>query len=148
VIWVFLIFNIAGRPQQVEVALQSAVGEIDLHRTDKQGQTALHHAVIRGHNAVVDILVKHMEKYRLSLDLPDKQGLTPYIYAKKLGYFWIADALADGGYSYTNTNSAKCYKYIELIWEWGTALKNNACAGKKSNYICLMFLIFFCNIIR
>ena len=59
--------------------------------------TALHHATIQGHIEIVRLLIDLINKYHLMVDMPDKQGLTPYIYAKRLGFYAISELLLDEG---------------------------------------------------
>ena len=86
-----------GREAQVQMILQTTMGEIDLMRPDGQGNTPLHHATKAGHPQLVRMLVDLMNKYRLSVDVCDNAGLTPYIHARRLGHHLVADILLQEG---------------------------------------------------
>ena len=86
-----------GRVDQVRSILEAGMGEIDVVRTDADGLTPLHLAVQEGHVEVVRMLVGIMDKYRLSVDVADNYGLTPYMYARRLGRLDIARILVEEG---------------------------------------------------
>ena len=87
-----------GRADQVQFILDAVMGEIDLQRRDLEGMTPLHHAVIGGHTKVTEILVAKLVRYCLSVDIADDNGLTPYIYARRLARPAIAQVLVDRGH--------------------------------------------------
>ena len=81
--------------------------------------TALHHATIQGHLEVVRLLVSVMDKYRLSVDITDKQGLTPFIYAKRLGYFSVAQVLLREGHCSSKQFDDDVHKSVDDWTEIG-----------------------------
>ena len=88
---------ILGRPEQLQQVFDAATGDVDLLSRDAYGSTPLHHAVIHGQINVVRILIDVMCKFRLSVDVQDDNGLTPYLYARRLGHHAIADFLVRKG---------------------------------------------------
>ena len=104
-----------GRAEQVEFIVDAVSGEVDLHRGDNEGKIPLHHAVIGGHTKVVDILVSHMTKFGLSVDIADEQGLTPYIYARRLARSDIALILSAKGRCSRQQLDSKTFRSVE---EW------------------------------
>ena len=77
-------------PRQVQALLQEVAGDLDLQAKDGESHTALHHAVMAGHLPLVTVLVHMHRKYGVSVDVPDRLGLTPYLHAKRLGYRWVS----------------------------------------------------------
>ena len=104
-----------GRADQVLYIVDAVSGEVDLQRVDNDGMTPLHHAVIGGHHKVVEILVEHMVKFGLNVDIPDKQGLTPYIYARRLARLDIAFVLSKQGNCSRQQLDSKTFRSVD---EW------------------------------
>lgn len=86
-----------GRLNEVVMIFQRFKGEFDLVDKDKDGMTALHHATQGGHLEVVRAVVQEMRRFRLSVDIPDKLGLSPYLHARRLGFTEIAEVLREEG---------------------------------------------------
>ena len=86
-----------GRNEQVVVILQILNGDYDLREQDVDGMTCLHHATQSGHTDVVRTLAQEFRRFRLSVDIADKLGLTPYLHAKRLGYTEISSILQTEG---------------------------------------------------
>ncbi|KAJ8319514.1 hypothetical protein KUTeg_004605 [Tegillarca granosa] len=84
-----------GRLNEVVMIFQRFKGEFDLVDKDKDGMTALHHATQGGHLEVVRAVVQEMRRFRLSVDIPDKLGLSPYLHARRLGFTEIAEVLRE-----------------------------------------------------
>ena len=91
------------------------MGEIDVLRGDKDKRNPLHHATIGGHENVVRILLMHMDKYKLCVDVPDASGLTPFIYSRRLGHHEIAHILLTLGQASINQLDTVTYRSAE---EW------------------------------
>ena len=77
--------------------LEETAGDIKLSETDGEGYTALHHAVKIGSLPIVQTLVDYHVKFGVTVDIPDKMGLTPYIHARRLGYRDVAGVLREQG---------------------------------------------------
>ncbi|XP_013382462.1 uncharacterized protein LOC106153176 [Lingula anatina] len=90
---------ILGRCKAAEAILQDTRGEINLHHGDRDGLTALHYSTMYGHEDCVKLVATTFNKYGLSLDIADNNGLTPYLHAKKLGFREIATFLFQQGAS-------------------------------------------------
>ena len=88
---------ILGFTRQLEQISTAAMGNVDLSRQDKEGMMPLHHAVRQDQIHIVRILITMMNKFRLSVDVADVHGLTPYLYARRLGHYDIADVLVKEG---------------------------------------------------
>ncbi|XP_063445616.1 uncharacterized protein LOC134725600 [Mytilus trossulus] len=88
---------ILGRSAELQLLLDIFLGEIDILEKDCNGMTPLHHSCQSGNDEIVSILCKECRRYRLSVDVHDKLGLTPYLHAKRLGYHNIAKILQEEG---------------------------------------------------
>ncbi len=86
-----------GRDAQINTILELCLQDINILRPDRENMTSIHHAVISGNIRAVQALLIVCNKYRLNIDLGDNKGLTPYIYARKLGYHDIAELLVTMG---------------------------------------------------
>ena len=85
------------RDAETAALLQAAAGDINLNRFDHHGLTCLHHATKTGNTDLVQLLLNIFKKYHLSVDIADKEGLTPYLYAQRLGFYDIAAMLLEEG---------------------------------------------------
>lgn len=88
---------VLGQVPEVKTLLEETAGDIKLSEKDGEGYTALHHAVKIGSLPIVQSLVDYHVKFGVSVDLPDKMGLTPYIHARRLGYRDVATILREQG---------------------------------------------------
>ncbi len=99
-----------GRAQQVETIMKLTAMDIDFLRKDNNSLTALHHAVQSGNVKAVQPIVEACARYKISIDICDKQGITPYIQARKLGYLDIAELLVNTGRASTFQSDGKFFK--------------------------------------
>jgi hypothetical protein len=83
----------------VQILLANAGGEIDWRALDKRGRTLLHQAVEANDASIVKELVLGMTHYGISVDIPDRNGLTPFLLATKLHLREIAQILIDKGHA-------------------------------------------------
>lgn len=88
-----------GRLYETHYLLNMTLGDLDLLRHDTEGATVLHYISLNGYVAILQVLLPYILKYKLDVDTKDGEGMTPYIYAKKLGYKDIADMLLEAGAS-------------------------------------------------
>ncbi|RUS81074.1 hypothetical protein EGW08_011160 [Elysia chlorotica] len=88
---------VLGQVEQVKTLLEETAGDINLSEKDGEGYTALHHAVKIGNLPIAQSLVDYHVRFGVSVDLPDKMGLTPYIHARRLGYRDVAAILREQG---------------------------------------------------
>ena len=96
-----------GRGAEVKTFLRVAPGEYDFQKTDHQGLTALHHAVQSMDTEVVTMIAEEMRRLWVSVDVPDSNGLTPYLLALKLGLVKIAEILRENGASRNQADSKR-----------------------------------------
>ncbi|XP_059156569.1 uncharacterized protein LOC131941352 [Physella acuta] len=89
--------GLLGRSEQIQTLMEEAGGDLSLESRDKDGYTALHHAVRAGDLPTVDTLVKYHQRYGISVDAPDHLGLTPYMHARRLGFKVITNLLYSKG---------------------------------------------------
>ncbi|GFN96372.1 ankyrin repeat domain-containing protein 50 [Plakobranchus ocellatus] len=88
---------VLGQTPEVQTLLEETAGDIKLSEKDGDGFTALHHAVKIGSLPIVQNLVNYHVRFGITVDLPDKMGLTPYIHARRLGYRDVANILREQG---------------------------------------------------
>lgn len=73
--------------QQIDsfhLILAEVSGEIDWRSLDLHGRTILHQAVESNNSIILEELITIMNRYSISVDVVDKNGLTPYLLAIKL----------------------------------------------------------------
>jgi hypothetical protein len=86
---------IFDKPRLAEV-LCSAV-DFDINAGDRHGNTPLHYAVSNGNIAVTRLLIETLLRYSLTVDKPNKKGVTPLMMAWKSGHFDCAKLLVTQG---------------------------------------------------
>lgn len=85
-----------GREQLVSLMMDEA-HTFDLNKPDRDGNTALHYAAMSGNFVVLNLLIKTLKNFKLSVDLSNKNGETPLICASKSGHFLCARILISEG---------------------------------------------------
>lgn len=83
----------------VQLLLANAGGEIDWRSFDIRGRTILHQAVESNNVSILESLINVMNHYAVSVDIPDKTGLTPYLLATKLHLREMAQILLNKGHA-------------------------------------------------
>jgi hypothetical protein len=83
----------------VQLLLANAGGEVDWRSTDLRGRTILHQAVESNNLAILEALITVMNHYSVSVDVPDKNGLTPFLLATKLHLREMAQVLVNKGHA-------------------------------------------------
>lgn len=83
----------------VQLLLANASGEIDWRSFDSHGRTILHQAVESNNAPILEELINVMNHYGVSVDIPDKYGLTPYLLATKLHLRDMAEILVKKGHA-------------------------------------------------
>jgi len=83
--------------------------DINYVKTDDNGDAPLTHAVRMGNLELVQRLIKIHLKFGLSVDLQNREGLSPYAEAIKLNFTDIAELLKTEGKASTNI-------YVEPLW--------------------------------
>ena len=79
------------------VALFLQYVDYDLNAVDRDGNTALFHAITVGDISIVKMIVKKLKYYALSVDTQNSKGETPLIHALKVGHAQCADILIEDG---------------------------------------------------
>jgi hypothetical protein len=98
----YTVLNETIARQQIDsfqLILAEVSGEIDWHSFDIHGRTILHQAVESNNITIIENLLTIMNRYNVSVDLVDKNGLTPYLLAKKLHLPDMADVLLKKGHA-------------------------------------------------
>jgi len=83
----------------VQLLLANAGGEIDWRSFDVRGRTILHQAVESNNVSILESLINVMNHYGVSVDIPDKNGLSPYLLATKLHLREMAQILVNKGHA-------------------------------------------------
>ncbi|ESP03115.1 hypothetical protein LOTGIDRAFT_171719 [Lottia gigantea] len=86
-----------GRENELSVLLKEVGSELDIQEKDNQGSTCLHYATSMNSSTMVLALVKMFNRIRISVDIADGQGFTPYILARRLGHRDVANILLKQG---------------------------------------------------
>ncbi|XP_064595155.1 uncharacterized protein LOC135461839 [Liolophura sinensis] len=88
---------VLARCEETRYLLDEYAGEFDITEMDVDGTTALHHAVMTGSMDIVRMLIEVFDKFHVSVDIPNRLGLTPYMQARRLGHYEIAQVLKQDG---------------------------------------------------
>jgi ankyrin repeat protein len=68
----------------VQLLLAEVSADIDWRSLDKQGRTILHQTVEANNVPILEALILILNRYSISVDVFDRNGLTPYLLATKL----------------------------------------------------------------
>ncbi|CAF2046134.1 unnamed protein product [Rotaria magnacalcarata] len=102
----FTILNEAMARQQLDsfqIFFDEIGGEIDWRALDKRGRTTLHQAVELNNLTIIEPLITTMVHYGISVDVVDRNGLTPYLFALKLQLPDMAQLLLRKGHASQQT---------------------------------------------
>lgn len=86
-----------GRDTQAKQLLRLRHGDINFLRKDNDGNTGLHYIVKARMMDLTSAVVKCMQRFGISVDIPDSNGVTPCIHARRLGYSEIEEILVKEG---------------------------------------------------
>ena len=89
----------SSRLQRLRIRDKPSWEPLNLDTVDKDGNSALHYACIRGFDTIVEMLISATAK----LDIPNKKGITPFMYAVYERKFPIAIQLINHGVTIENT---------------------------------------------
>jgi len=98
----FTLLNEVIARQQIdsfEFLLDEISGDIDWRAFDNQGRTILHQAVETNNPIILEPLLAITNRYHVSIDIPDKNGLTPYLLSKKLHFEQMSELLVKKGHA-------------------------------------------------
>lgn len=127
----FTVLNEAMARQQLDsfqIIFDEINGEIDWRALDKQGRTILHQAVELNSLTMIEPMIDIMIHYGISVDVVDKNGLTPYLFALKLQLPNMAQILLRKGHASQQTCDLNTHFSAR---EWDTI-------GKKENRMNLL----------
>ncbi|CAF1096509.1 unnamed protein product, partial [Didymodactylos carnosus] len=109
----YTVLNEAIYRQQIDsvnLLLAYFGGEVDFRRYDHRGRTILHQAVETNNPSILESLINVMNHYRISVDILDENGLTPYLLATKLHLREMANILVKKGRASRQQSDAKLHK--------------------------------------
>ncbi|CAF0767318.1 unnamed protein product [Adineta steineri] len=92
------VFNWAANlncTQEALYLLHSYPGDIDILIRDQSGLCSLHYAIEYGNEILVHAIVNYLVHYRIRFDIKDNYNNTPEELARKLGYDYLAEYLAE-----------------------------------------------------
>ena len=95
------------RSRETRLVLREGRNGLVLHRQDEVGRCALHYAVLHGNLGITELLSTEMSRFRLSVDIYDAQGFTPYLLACRKGHHQCAKVLVEIGNASTNQCDGK-----------------------------------------
>ena len=84
-----------NRTREAVTILYGTYGCLSLALRDFYGFSALHYAVFFRCIEVIRLLGSFMKKYRISVDIQDNSGVTPYLLARRIGHEESAGILAE-----------------------------------------------------
>nr|XP_054762949.1 uncharacterized protein LOC129269472 [Lytechinus pictus] len=105
----------------MEIILKKAgVSAVNMMGRDKHGRNALYHAVASEDEIIVNKVLDHIDLRQQSVDVPDNDGLTPLLFARRLGLTNIADLLIKRG----KANPRICDRQMHMnAEEWAEAAR-------------------------
>ncbi|PAA94198.1 hypothetical protein BOX15_Mlig014263g1 [Macrostomum lignano] len=86
-----------GRHEELRDILRDTTEEVNLQYRDALGLTYMHLAVMSGSLPTVEIIIDEFRRLDVSVDMPDAEGITPYLLSRKLGYTRISQCLQQRG---------------------------------------------------
>ena len=96
---IFLWSCFLGRTDEAKLILDTIEETIDFNKRDVFGRTALHYATMRGNCELTQLLCQKMAKFSLTVDVRDKEGFTPFLIAKRLGFSECEKILLEVGFA-------------------------------------------------
>ena len=113
-----------------QLLLDEVSGDINWRSLDKHGQTILHQAVEANNITILTALVTIMNRYSISVDLLDKNGLTPYLLAIKLHLRDMSEILLKQGHASRQKCDLQTHRNAQE-WENIGMKENNLFIRKK-----------------
>lgn len=101
-----------------EIIFDEVKGEFDWNTLDNRGQTILHQTVETNNLLIMDSLLTTMIHYKVSVDLADKNGLTPYLLAVRLHLTDMANLLLRKGRASRQISDSQLHRSAQ---EWQLA---------------------------
>lgn len=122
-----------GREQLVSLMMDEA-HTFNPNTTDRDGNSALHYAAMSGNFVVLNLLIKTLKKFKLSVDLSNKNGETPLICASKSGHFLCARILISEGRASKHARDKISFKNAS---EWEKTEESLLSASKSPLFMTL-----------
>lgn len=122
-----------GREQLVGLMIDEA-HTFDPNSSDTEGNTALHYAASSGNFVVLNLLIKTLNKLKLSVDKINKRGETPLICASKAGHFLCARILISEGKASKQARDKVSFKTAS---EWEQTEESIRSASKSPLFMTL-----------
>ena len=116
-----------GREQLVCLMIEEA-HNFDLNSADDDGNTALHFAACSGNFAVLNLMIRALRKFKLTVDKPNRKGETALICASKSGNFFLARILVSEGKASKEARDLLAFKTAD---EWGKTKESIRSASKS-----------------
>ena len=116
-----------------QILLDDVRGELDWRGLDNRGRTILHQAVESNNIAMLEALVLAMNRYKVSVDICDKNGLTPYLLAVKLHLPDMANLLLTKG----RASRQQCDRQMHLTalqWQMAGIKEQQTSLKKKLRF--------------
>ena len=95
-----------GRDKVVEMCVKNRDVDLDLNMSDINGCTALFHAATSGSAACVKNIIDILDRYAMSVDVPNFNGITPLMQSLRLGHDISASILMNQGKASTTVRDA------------------------------------------
>lgn len=105
-----------NRHREMALVLAEGTSGLDLCRRDGRGFTCLHYAAMSGNKDTCKLLCEAIHRVGLSVDIPNNQGFTPFILAKRLGHGHCIAVLLKVGHASPHQFDNVHYKMAE---NWG-----------------------------
>lgn len=116
-----------------EILLADVRGEFDWRSFDNRGRTILHQTIESNNIIMLEALILEMNRYKVSVDMCDKNGLTPYLLAVKLHLLDMANLLLTKGHA----SRQQCDLQMHLTaqqWEIAGIREQQTSLKKKLRY--------------
>jgi hypothetical protein len=116
-----------------QLLLAEVYGELDWGALDARGRTILHQAVESNNATILEALVSVMNRFKVSVDISDKNGLTPYLLAVKLHLPEMANILLNKGHASRRQSDLQMHRTARE-WQIAGAKENQSILRKKLRY--------------
>ena len=115
-----------NRTAEVNLILSDIGGELDLKRKDLMGFTALHYCTFYDCYAMLKNICLYMRRFDISVDIPDAEGMTPYLLARRLGHNECAHILKDIGMACPymgDKKTGQSQHFWDTLGDWERSMK-------------------------
>lgn len=116
-----------------QILLAEVHGELDWRTLDARGRTILHQAVESNNTTILEALVSAMNRFKISVDIFDKNGLTPYLLAMKLHFPEMANILLNKGHASRQQSDLQMHRTARE-WQIAGAKESQSILRKKLQY--------------